>query len=172
MLTLARALFDIVLLRRGPRELPASRSLLGALALGYFALSLAVAHLSTGPDFAITRALLDIGSLVGAFSALLVLRGLGHRVPQTLCALLGTGIVLMLADLVLLAALPGGEPRGAAAMLIELSLNLVFLWSVVVTAHIVRAALDVPLLAGLAVASSYAVVMVLVALQLPKAPAL
>jgi hypothetical protein len=170
MLALVSVFWDIVLLRRGPREVPASGALLIALAVLYFAASIATARLGFGPALAVVRALIDIGTLLGAFSALLALRGCVHRVLQTLTALLGSGLVLYTAAILLLAALHAAAAAPGFAPLLKLAVLLVDLWGVVVVGHIVRDALDVPLLTGLAVSLSYAVLTIVLLLQLPKPP--
>jgi hypothetical protein len=170
MLALVSVFWDIVLLRRGPRDLPASGSLLVGVAAVYLATSVATARIGFGPSLAIVRGLLDIGILVGAFSMLLALRRRGHRLLQTLTALLGAGLVLAPPNMALVLAARAHPTQDGALLLLHFTLVLLLVWEVIVTGHIVREALDVPLFTGIAVATSYAALTIFIFLQLPTPP--
>ena len=162
--------WDIVLLRRGPRDLPASASLLAAVAALYLAAGVVAARLAFGPSLALVRGLLDIGLLVVVFWALLAFRRCNHRLLQTLTALLGSGLILSIPDIVLLLALRGHAANEPIVSLLHLVGDALLVWNVIVIGYIVRAALEVPLLVAVAVATSYVALAILVDLQLQTTP--
>jgi hypothetical protein len=162
--------WDIVLLRRGPRDLPASASLLAAVAVLYLAAGVVAARLAFGPSLALVRGLLDIGLPVVVFWAVLAFRRCSHRLLQTLTALLGSGLILSIPDIVLLLALRGHAANEPIVSLLHLVGDALLVWNVIVIGYIVRAALEVPLLVAVAVATSYVALAILVDLQLQAPP--
>ena len=82
--------WDIALWRRSPRDLPASLSLLLAVALPYVLLGVAEAVLMHDPDHALARALADLAVTGLVFWACLAARRRGYRTLQTLIAVLAT----------------------------------------------------------------------------------
>ncbi len=163
MQTLIGVLWDIVLLRRGPGELPSSWALVGALGALSFAIDLLASRLIIGPDNALLRSLVDLAITVLGFWALLVLRRRVHRAPQTLAALFGTDLLLSI-PWIALALLRKGLAHGDDRALILDLLSLPLLaWGILVLAHITRSALDVPLANGIAISLSFAVLSLVVA---------
>lgn len=139
MLPLVRILFDIVLLRRGPDDLPRSVILLGMTIL-LWVFSVLVALVLIGSfdeaDFFISM----FSALVGVlcYMAIVQLAGYPARVLQTVSAVLGTGALITLvfvAAYVLLLPLAGEADAALVATL------LVF-WSIPVEGHIVSRAID------------------------------
>ena len=162
------ALWDIVLIRRGPRDLAPSWSLLAVLAALYLATSVLGARLAYGAPHAFLRGGLDLVLTVAVFSAVLAFRDRGHRLLQTLSALFGVGIVLAVPDFVLLLLIQSASK--SEAVLLQLLAIVLLVWNVVVVGHIVRAALDVRLFTGITVAMTYIVGSTLLFSYLP-APA-
>lgn len=149
---------NLLLLRRGPRDLPASTPLLVAAAGASFGIEFAgLAHRTTA-GLAFARAALDLALMAGAFSALLVLRGQSHRLRQTLSALLGVDALLSLPSAVAVLSASGKEHDELLAYLFL----PILAWSVLVNAHIVRSALEVPMLNGVAIAMTFVVVVLLI----------
>ncbi len=134
-------------LRSGPQDLPAGAQLALLLAVAYLAQGL-IADRIMDPANTQPRSLLAIAVQFGAVIALLRLRGLAERIPQTIGALAGTGFLLGLLSIVLLRQLTPGEPQPGLAMAY---LGL-FLWSLAVDAHIYRHALSVHISMGVLVA--------------------
>ena len=147
--------WDIALWRRGPRDLPPSRGLLAVAALLYAATSALLALLIYGPALAVARGVADLGFTAGVFWLCLVIGRRGHRLLQTLTAVLGTGtlVALPMVAVVLLAAAVG--PEGPVAAALKLLLLPLQIWGLCVLAHIVRVALEAPLVTGIAVATTY-----------------
>ncbi len=95
MLHFLKAFLDIVLWRRGPQDLPASRILLWLTAAAYVAVSIVQLSLLEEPAAAwLVFVVLDPVLLVAGVYLLLRLFGKTDRFLQTATAVLGTGVVL------------------------------------------------------------------------------
>ena len=142
------------LLRVAPQDLPASTLLL-SIAVGAHA---GVATLVMSLLFPLPSAVpmgLTLTLLPGVFAfALLAARGLRERFPQTWAALAGTGTVLAVVALPLMAvlgSLPVGSVPAAAGMLLTVLWLALVVWNLVVSGHILRHALSVHLTAGIGI---------------------
>jgi hypothetical protein len=169
MQALVRVFWDIALLRRGPRDVPASGALLVLTALAYAAIGALQSLLLDGPEHVLLRTVADLGLTGGVFAACLALGGRRHRLLQTLTAVLGTSALLALPLLALQVAGWQHGPDGPVALLLELLQLPLLAWYVLVLGHIVRSALEAPLITGLAVAMSYVLASYLLLVQLPQA---
>lgn len=157
MQSLVGVLWDIALWRRGPGDLPASGPLLARLACAYAASSALEAWLVDGPPLAVLRGFVDLVFTSVVFWLCLAVGRRPHRLLQTLLAVFGTGTLLMLASAAVIACADAlGRDTDGGKLVSYLILPLA-LWGVAVLAHIVREALDQPLVTGVAVATSYAV---------------
>ena len=155
MQALLKVFWDIALWRRGPRDLPPSRGLLLAAAFLYTATSTTVSWLIDGPALALARGVADLAFTAGVFWLCLAVGRRSHRWWQTLTAVFGTGTLVtlpMLAVLLLAGALGPDGPVAGAVKLLLLPLQI---WGLCVLAHIVRVALDAPLVVGIAVSTTY-----------------
>ncbi len=159
--------WDIVLLRRGPRDLPAAWPLLAAAAMASFAIEFGMIASRVGAGSALGRAALDLALTTAVFSTLLGLRGQGHRLLQTLTALFGVDALLSL-PLAVLALYSSGDAQQLLPALLFLA---VLAWNLLVIGHIVRVALEVPLLNGVAVAISFTILSLLIHRAWPAAVA-
>ncbi|MDZ7751100.1 MAG: hypothetical protein U5S82_05415 [Gammaproteobacteria bacterium] len=152
MLTLIHTFWALCLLRLGPEDLPASDFLLylmlGLHAVAVVLISLAVYPLGTALLAGITGTLV----LAGLTLAVLQIHKLAGRFHQTLTALAGSGALLTFIALVpnwwFYAARESGAGWGTPTLL----LFLILIWSVVVTAHILRRALSTHFFLGLVIA--------------------
>jgi len=134
-------------LRTGPQDLPGSWSLTLLLLAGYIGLGIYSARALGGED-AVPRSLTINALQIIVVIALLQLRRFPERVPQTLSALAGAGILLgALAHALLAQADPAVEQP-----LLPLAWFGIFIWSLVVDAHIYRHALAVSMPQGVLVA--------------------
>ena len=125
-------------LRSGPQELPSAWSLTVILLVSSLGMGMYIGH-TLGGENAVARSLaINILQIFGVIM-LLGLRKMPERVPQTLSALAGTGIILgLLAFLLLLQA----DPAVNQPLLGLAYLGLVG-WSLAVDAHIYRHALSI-----------------------------
>ncbi len=155
MLALIRVFWDIVLLRRGPRDLPASLSLLAGLALLDLGTSLYFLHDTNGTARSLVLGLLDLALVFAVFSTLLAVRDRRHRFVQTLSALLGAGVVLAVVQLVLVRFAAGLLDKETATAVVGALAIGFLLWGVLVVGHILRSALDVSLAMGLTLALTF-----------------
>lgn len=139
MLPLARILFDITLLRRGPEHLPRSGILL-AMTVVFWFFSVLVT-LALIPRFDETDFFLSVFSaLVGVliYAGIVQLAGYPARVLQTVSAIIGVGSLITLvfvAAYVVLTPLLGEADAGLIA-------TIVIFWSVPVEGHIIARAID------------------------------
>ena len=138
VLPLIRTLFDIVLLRKGPEDIPRSWFLFVlVVALWIFS---SLAALALIEQFDETDFFLGLFSgIIGiaCYAALVVVSGWPARVLQTISAILGCGALISLAfvaEYVLFMPFLGEGPTGLIA-------NLILLWSVPVEGHIIARAM-------------------------------
>jgi hypothetical protein len=157
MQQLLKVFWDIALWRRGPRDVPASRGLLAVAALLYGATSVAFSLLIDGPGFglALARGTVDLGFTIATFGLCLALGRRRHRLLQTLTAALGTGTLVALPMIAVVLCAEALGPAGPVAVAIKLLLLPLQIWGLCVLAHIVRAALEAPLVVGIAVSTTY-----------------
>lgn len=142
----------IALLRAGPQDLPYSTGLMGTVIAITAAVNIPVIQRYT-PD---AQPLAQIGLLVafnlGFLAAALWLRGHGPRFVQTASALFGSDIVISAVALPILLII--GRPDEANA-LAALAFFALLIWNIAVVQHILRAALSLSSLAGLAASLAY-----------------
>jgi hypothetical protein len=139
VLPLIRTLFDIVLLRKGPEDIPRSWFLF-VLILALWLLSalaaLALIEQFDESDFFLGFFSGTIGIL--CYAGIVVVSGKSSRLLQTVSAVVGCGALISLAfvaEYVLLLPFLGEAPTGLFA-------NLLLLWSVPVEGHIIGRAID------------------------------
>jgi hypothetical protein len=159
---LFRIFLDICLLRAGPQDLPYSGWLPGVAVPGYVLVSWLLSVPVYPAAVAFLIALVDLTLLLLFVFSLLSLVGKTARINQTITALTGTGTLLGLVALPLvqiLAREPVAEQLAIPASILWLVL---FGWSLLVVAHIMRHAMSV----SLPVAIGVTVVYVLVAIQI------
>ena len=158
MLALARPFVEMCLLRRAPQDLPASPVLLGVALAAHAGLGTLITALYypflTAVGVSVTGTLL-LGLL--AFG-LLSVRGLVERFFQTYAAFAGTGAVLEVIALPLVALLETNEPEGAASaagVIFTIPWLALLVWSWVVSGHILRHALSVHITAGIGISMAF-----------------
>jgi hypothetical protein len=142
MFELARFFVDLALLRRAPQDLPASAFLLRMLLVVNFAINLPLAlSIFKTPLDAMLATLLELTVTGALLFAGLQVRGTAQRWRQSFASLLGLGALagLATAGYRLLAPLLG-VPELAALLDI-----VVFIWSMLAMAHVIRHAFDTPL---------------------------
>ncbi len=139
VLPLIRTLFNVVLLRKGPEDIPRSWLVfILVLVLWLFSALAALALIEQfdESDFFLGFFSGTIGLI--CYATLVVASGRSARLSPTLSAIIGCGALITLifvAEYVLLLPLLGEIPTGVIA-------NLILLWSVPVEGHIIARALD------------------------------
>jgi hypothetical protein len=155
MQALLKVFWDIALWRGGPRDVPPSRGLLLVAAALYTATSAAVSLLIDGPELAFARGAADLVFTTGAFWLCLAVGRRSFRLTQTLTAMFATGTLVSLPMIAVLLLADAVGPQGPVAGAVKLTLVPLQIWGLCVVAHIVRAALEAPLVVGIAVATTY-----------------
>ena len=153
MMRLLAQFWRLCLLRANPQDLPASVTL-ELLALAAY---VGVGTLDANVQLALWNAFLasavDAFVLVALTHIALWIRDVPGRAVQTITALAGAGAVLGLIAFPILGALHSDE--GALVVLQGLLWLLFVSWQILVYGHILRHALDLPLLAGVMVSLVY-----------------
>jgi hypothetical protein len=103
-------------------------------------------------------ALMDAVLLIVFASTALYLRGKMARLTQTLTALSGTGTLLGLIALPVIQLLSSGLEAGQPVLLAGMLWLLLFGWSLIVVAHIMRHAMSVNLPVAIVIAMLYTLV--------------
>ncbi|RKZ49163.1 MAG: hypothetical protein DRR16_18790 [Candidatus Parabeggiatoa sp. nov. 3] len=146
LLTLSSAFFDLCRLRITPQELPDSKFLLKFTLVFYTLISGAISLIERSLPYALLSSLLDTALLVLLISSLLYFARYSARITQTLTALAGANCVLGILLFVPIFWLKFYQSDvGGLAILLLLGL---ILWNFVVSAHILRHALEVPFFIG------------------------
>lgn len=147
MIRLPQQLLRVVAFRAGPQDLPPGWNTAALMMLLYVALGmLADSMLELGNSS--LRSLFSIALQIAAITLLLRFRGFSPRLPQTITAAAGTGCLFGLMSIGLLAQTTGESlPVGLATLWLGL-----FVWSLLVDAHIYRSALSITMSQGVLIA--------------------
>ena len=153
---LARAFWEICLLKRAPQDLPASQFLLGCTLLSYVFLGIAINLIGFGFAEACTLSVAMTALLLISIRLLLRIRGYDARLQQTATAMMGTSIVLFVPAVILrywfhLIELNGSESNLAGYIWVAL-----FVWQLFISANIFRHTLGMRLFGGFIVSIAYA----------------
>ena len=152
MLQILNFFVDLCLLRRAPQDLPASQSLLVAvLVVNALAGIVLGAQTWAGTGVALAATVLDLGVLLALLWLALRMRGVLPRFTQSATALLGAGVLFTLLAMPLQPLLDTPEDIEAGALLYLLLL----VWVQLVYGHVLRHALNVNLVSGVALALVY-----------------
>ncbi len=153
MLRLIALVWRICLLRAAPQDLPASWTLEGLALAAYVAVGTLDAMVQLAFWNAFLAASVDALVLVGLTHIALWIRDVPRRAVQTITALAATGAFVGLVAFPLLSALHADQGALLAAQ--GLLWLLLVLWQVLIYGHILRHALELPLLAAAMVALVY-----------------
>ncbi len=145
--TILFRLIDMLRLRSGPQDMPAGWPMALALSMGYLAEGFLADRILGEPETAM-RSLMAISVQFLLIAILLNLRGNALRLPQTLSALAGVGMIFGLLSIVLISQATPGQDQPTLALV----WFGVFLWSLAVDAHIYREALSITMSSGVLVA--------------------
>lgn len=140
-------LIDILRLRSGPQDMPGGWTLAIVLCLLYIAQGFYADRLLGDVDAA-PRSFLAITVQFLAVAVLLNVKRLAGRLPQTLSALAGVGLVFGFLSLLLISQADAEKSQPSLALV----WFAVFLWSLAVDAHIYRHALSITMSLGVLVA--------------------
>lgn len=158
MLRLITIWLDICLLRAGPQDVPASRVLLWLTLIAYLLVSFLLSQPGYPSAVAARIAGVDLALLVVFVTAPLYLLDKTARIGQTLAALAGSGALLGVLALPVIRVVLAGQVAGEVPPTAALVWLILFGWSLLVVAHIMRHALSVAFAVGLGVAVLYTLV--------------
>lgn len=170
---LFRVTVDLLLLRRGPQDLPSDWGLLGGLGFVYCSLTFVQLRLVADVGSSLTQSVLATLLLAMFVHLVLRARAVPKRFVQTLTALFAVGTVLILLMLGPTAALapfleslaqaqaqnqnPESVPQPPA--LILLAYSVIGIWGLVAFGHVYRNALGVNLWLGIATALGFEILL-------------
>lgn len=144
---------DICLFRRGPQDVPASDTLLASCLLAYLAIGVAALLSMSAPlGHALLYGFSDLLAYGGITWLLLMVARRRQRFLQTFTAMLGSGALL---SLVAWPVSTVEADESAIADIAGLLIWVVIIWSIAVTSHIVRHALDIRYSQAVALAMIY-----------------
>jgi drug/metabolite transporter (DMT)-like permease len=159
MKSLLESIRDILLLRRGPQDLPFSAALLGTLILFALAIGLAVSAQRVPVAVAAPQLGFEVLLLLALAWIPLAVARRGERFIQTATALVAAAIAfnLLAVPVVLGVGELPRDPRALSTLQVVLGwLSLALLaWKLVVSGHVLRHALDVPLRIGVLIAAAF-----------------
>lgn len=148
---LINAFWGMCILRVAPQDVPRSTVLLALATALNLLLSVLINQLQLDLGAAMLVAIVELVVLFGLTATLLFYRRSSPRLTQTMTALMGTGAIIGALVLLLLWSFP------QIPQLLRLA---IFLWNLLIMAHILRHALDVHLAVGFLIAIGYAVALV------------
>ena len=157
MNALIKRFWEICLLRAAPQDLPASNFLVLAALTAYLGSGTTLLLSDINPLAALAQAALDAAALAVVTTVLLQLRRHPGRLAQTYTALVGSGTLLNLIALPITLGLLGAQEAGGGVGLFAMLWLGLLIWSLMVTGHIYRHALDIPFPAGIVIAMGYLV---------------
>jgi hypothetical protein len=150
---------DLLLMRRGPQDLPYSPPLLAALCVLSVLVDHALAAALVEGGAPTLRVLFSLSVLVGLPALALAMANLSARWVQTATALVATGIVFSLFALPIVSGvgeLPEDPSKLTRSQMVFAWLSMALLaWQVAVKGSIFRHALGVPLRAGVLLAIAF-----------------
>lgn len=140
---IAQRFFDICLFKAGPADVPASHLLLKITLLLYFVVGVVISRIDNDWDVSLFTSLTDMLVMIIAVWLFLQLRGFKARYQQTVIAMAGAGSCLGILGIpVMFLFHQTNEQQQLTSFTMLLMIALMF-WSLMVTAHIFRQALEI-----------------------------
>ncbi|MBK1644676.1 hypothetical protein CKO25_08435 [Thiocapsa imhoffii] len=154
---------ELCALRKTPQDLPASNVLFGLVVLAAVVVGVVIG-LVAGLSFGVSslHTVVELALTLMALSLALRLVGKPSRFLQAATALLGAGVVIGVIAILPLSLNPTGPEESDLAALGALLLLVIFVWSVVVTGHILRHTFGITLGQAAAITVAFKIAMVLV----------
>ena len=152
---LLRAFIDIILHRRGPEDLPASRFLLAVILVIYLSIGFLVIWVSEHWLRALSILAVDATLYLIFVRLLLLVNGFPNRFLQSATALLGISTVFNAVALPFLFWLEVATDNGVLPLLPYAALIALLIWSLDVSAFVLSRAISKPYVAGVAIVIGY-----------------
>ena len=134
---------DICRFKATPADLPASQLLLQLSVISYFILGILMGRLSDDWNVSLATSLSDLVLMIFVTSLLLKMRGLQARTQQTITAMAGAGSCLAIVGMPIVAWFYQTAEQEQMNGVALLFMVMLMFWSLMVTAHIFRYALDI-----------------------------
>ena len=147
------------LFKRSPQQSPNSIFLLKLLVLSNVAINFLINVVATPVPVALALAVLAVILVYGISNVLLWSQKLSERATQTLISIFGTDLVIAGPAIGLRYWLHSLHETGQQSDLAIILWVVVFIWNLLVTAHIFRHAIDKPFGLGLITAIGYQIIM-------------
>lgn len=155
MFALFNRFFDLALMRLPPQAFPASRFLFGVVLVAFTLMVLLSNFMVTGIlPYSVARALLSVAILAAAAAIILLLAKRRARWLQTVTALYGGEVVLVVFMLPVLVA----YALDISNLFTTISQWLLIVWEIAFIGHVYRNSLDTGMGAGVAIAFIYVIV--------------
>ena len=152
MIQLLMSLVEIARLRRDPSALPASIALLVIMAAAYAGSSAVQSWLLHEDDRLLARTAADLGLTLAIFWLVLAVTRRLYRYRQTMNALLGTSVLLTPLLMLLIAMQQPAEIYYPIKLLAWAGSIAVIVWYTLIVGHILRSALEIGFVTGIAIA--------------------
>jgi hypothetical protein len=146
------SLAEIARLRRDPSDLPASIVLLVIMAAAYAGSSALQAWLLYEDDRLLARTAVDLGLTFAMFWFVLAVTRRLHRYRQTMNAVLGTSVLLTPLLMLLIALQQPAEIYYPIKLVAWAGSIAVIVWYTLIIGHILRSALEIGFVTGIAIA--------------------
>ncbi len=156
MLAIFHFFIDLCLLRRAPQDLPPSREILALVVVAGMLGSMLLA-MSAGERamIGLLQGTLDIILLLAVLHVILRLQEKSARLVQTATALIAVDTLIGLIALLPLTLAVRADDQGNLIALAGLLFLVLVVWGVLVSAHILRHALEIRLIQGVFLAIAY-----------------
>jgi len=140
---LLQRFIQICLFRAGPADVPSSLGFLKIVCLIYFSVGVLVSRVDHNWPLSLAGSIADMLLLLLVCWALLAFRGFTSRFIQTATAMAGTGSIMGVIGLPIFWLFRQVDTQGQITSLVLLLVLLLIIWSLFVTAHIFRNALEI-----------------------------
>lgn len=142
-MNIAMRFIDICLFKAGPADVPSSHWLLKLTLLVYFILGVIVSRLDGAWDVSLFISLADMLVMMVFVWLILSFRGLQKRYKQTLTAMAGAGSCIGIVGIPIVMLFNQVSEQERLSNYTMLLMIAVMFWSLMVTAHIFRFALEI-----------------------------
>jgi hypothetical protein len=142
-MNIAMRFIDICLFKAGPADVPSSHWLLKLTLLVYFILGVIVSRLDSAWDVSLFTSLADVLVMMVFIWLILSFRGLQKRYKQTLTAMAGVGSCIGIVGIPIVMLFNQVSEQERLSNYTMLLMIAVMFWSLMVTAHIFRFALEI-----------------------------
>lgn len=158
---LIQRFIEICLFKAGPQDLPTSHWLMKACLLFYFMVGVTVNRVEYNWEVSSLTSLTDMLVMVFVTLLLLKLRNLLNRYQQTITAMAATGSLIGLVGIPILWFAQTLDEQSQFVGFAMMLLVMVLFWSMMITAHIFRSALEIKPVTSVMITVVYTIINIL-----------